>query len=110
GNADALTNLATLGNDGTFVGSLTIQNGRNFTTSNAVSVCRNEGTLTVGIGSIFIVSGNYTQLPTATAVINQGRLRVQGSFTNFTGTTLTGGTYRITGPANSPSRGTLQFA
>jgi hypothetical protein len=59
-------------------GSFTINSGRNFTTAGNFT---NNGTLTVGSSnSTFVVSGNLT---------------------NFSGTTLTGGTYNVTG--------TLQF-
>ena len=69
---NGLANLAT--NNGSF----TINNGRNFTTAGAFT---NNGTLAVG-------SGNST-------------FGVNGNLTNFSGTTLTGGTYNLTG--------TLQF-
>jgi formylmethanofuran dehydrogenase subunit C len=72
---DALTNFAT----NAAAGSFTVQNGRNFTTAAAVAFS-NAGTLAIGAGSTFNVSGNLS---------------------NFAGATLTGGTYVIDG--------TLQF-
>ena len=71
--ADGLANFATNASTGSF----TISGGRNFTTAGNFT---NNGSLTVGTGSKFIVNGNLT---------------------NFSGTTLTGGTYNVSG--------TLQF-
>ena len=70
---DAVANLAA----NTAAGSFTIMGGRNFTT---VGNFDNLGHLTVGSGSTFVVHGNLL---------------------NFSGTTLTGGTYNVSG--------TLQF-
>jgi len=70
-SANGLANFAT--NTGTFG----LAGGRNFTTAGNFT---NNGTLTVGMGSTFDVNGNLS---------------------NFSGTTLTGGIYGITG--------TLQF-
>ena len=70
---DVTTNLATI----TSAGGFTLTGGRNFTT---VGNFTNNGALTIGSGSKFDVNGNLT---------------------NFAGTTLTGGTYNVTG--------TLQF-
>jgi hypothetical protein len=75
--ADALANLAT--NSAT--GSFTFQNGRNFTTAAAVAFT-NAGTLIVAASSTFTVSG---------------------SLTNFSGTTLTGGSYVIGGTFQFPN-------
>jgi hypothetical protein len=71
--ANALANFATNASGASF----TINSGRNFTTASNFT---NNGTLAVGSGSKFDVNGNLT---------------------NFSGTTLTGGTYNVTG--------TLQF-
>jgi hypothetical protein len=101
--SNALTNLATIEQNG----SLTLQNGRNFTTSAAVPNFRNAGTLTVGVGSLFTVTRDYTQEGPATLNVDRGRLRVEGAFTNFSNGTLTGGTYRLEGTTLVP--GTLQF-
>ena len=70
---DVTTNLSTI----TSAGGFTLAGGRNFTT---VGNFTNNGALTIGSGSKFDVNGNLT---------------------NFAGTTLTGGTYNVTG--------TLQF-
>jgi hypothetical protein len=98
GNADLRTNAATIALDGpaaqivdfsgsdalanftTNDGSFTIQDGRNFATAASVTFS-NAGILVIGAGTIFTVSGG---------------------FANFDGTTLTGGTYLISG--------TFQFA
>jgi hypothetical protein len=69
GTTDALAGFAT--ND--VAGTFTIRNGRNFTTAGDFT---NNGTLVVGAGSTFTVNG---------------------SLTNFSGGTLTGGTYLIGG-------------
>lgn len=61
-----------LANFATNAGTFTVQNGRNFTTSGF----SNAGTLTVGLGSAFTVSGNLS---------------------NFSGSTLFGGTYIVAG-------------
>src|SRR5262249_7215092 len=50
-------------------GSFTIQNGRNFTTSAAFL---NAGQLTVGAGSSFDISGNYSQMAGGTLNIHLG--------------------------------------
>jgi hypothetical protein len=65
---DGLAHFAINDAAGTFI----VSNGRNFTAGDF----SNNGTLTIGAGSIFTVSGNLT---------------------NFAGTTLTGGTYVIGG-------------
>jgi hypothetical protein len=70
---NALTGLASNASGGSF----TINSGRNFTSAGNFT---NNGTLAVGSGSSFVVNGNLT---------------------NFSGTTLTGGAYNVTG--------TLQF-
>jgi hypothetical protein len=74
GSKDALSKFAINAAKSSF----TITNGRNFTTAGNFT---NNGTLAVGAGSTFGVGG---------------------SLTNFAGTTLTGGTYNVTG--------TFQFA
>ncbi|MGO9274277.1 MAG: beta strand repeat-containing protein, partial [Terriglobia bacterium] len=73
-SANALANFATNAAGGMF----TLAGGRNFTTAGNFT---NNGGLVVDTGSKFTVNGNLT---------------------NFSGTTLTGGTYRLYG-------GTLQF-
>jgi hypothetical protein len=70
---DALANFSTNAAGGSF----TINSSRNFTTAGNFT---NNGSLTVGSGSTFVVNGNLT---------------------NFSGTTLKGGAYNLTG--------TLQF-
>ena len=70
---DALSNLASISSGGAFA----LAGSRNFTTAGNFT---NNGILTVGAGSKFDVNGNLT---------------------NFSGTTLTGGTYSVSG--------TLQF-
>ena len=72
--SNALANLSTNASGGSF----TINSGRNFTTAGNFT---NNGTLTVGSSS--------------------SKFDVNGNLTNFSGTTLTGGTYNLTG--------TLQF-
>ncbi len=69
GSNNALANLATNAAGGSFG----VLGGRNFTTAGNFT---NNGTLGVGAGSTFAVTG---------------------SLTNFAGTTLTGGTYDVTG-------------
>ncbi len=73
GGGNVLANLATIATGSSF----TLGTGRSFTTAGNFA---NNGTLTVGGGDKFKVNGNLT---------------------NFSGTTLTGGTYKVTG--------TLQF-
>src|SRR5271169_171794 len=70
---NVLANLATI----TPIGGFTLSGSRNFTTAGNFT---NNGSLTVGAGSKFDVNGNLT---------------------NFSGSTLTGGTYAVSG--------TLQF-
>jgi hypothetical protein len=77
GNTSLLTNLATI----TSAGSLTL--GASWGTFTTTGNFTNDGTLSVGSGDKFIVD-------------------LSDSLTNFSGTTLTGGTYKITG--------TLEFA
>jgi hypothetical protein len=55
----------------------------------------------VGAGSTFTINGTYTEAGTLD-VLTGGTLDAAGSFTNFSGGTLNGGTYRIAG--------TFQFA
>lgn len=76
---DALGNnaLSALASNSTTTSSFTVTGGQNFTTAGNFN---NSGTLVVGSGSKFDVNGNLS---------------------NFSGTTLTGGTYNVTG--------TLQF-
>jgi RHS repeat-associated protein len=61
----------------------------------------NAGTLLFGAGAMFIVSGTYTVTGTL-AVPAGATVDLTGTFTNFSGSTLTGGTYVISG--------TLMFA
>jgi hypothetical protein len=77
GNTSLLTNLATI----TSAGSLTL--GTSWGTFTTTGNFTNDGTLAVGSGDKFIVD-------------------LSDSLTNFSGTTLTGGAYKVTG--------TLQFA
>ncbi len=72
---NALANLANI----PAAGSFTIQNGHNFTTTGGFT---NSGSLTVGTGSTFTVTGNLT---------------------NFEGTTLTGGSYVLSGTFKFPN-------
>jgi len=69
GSNNVLTNLATINSASSF----TLGAGRSFTTAGNFT---NNGTLTVGGGDTFKVNGNLT---------------------NFSGTMLTGGTYKVTG-------------
>jgi len=83
GGTSLLTNLATIASGGSFTlgkewGTFTTTG--NFTTTGDFT---NDGTLSIGAGDKFIVG-------------------LSDSLTNFSGTTLTGGTYKITG--------TLEFA
>ena len=117
-SANGLARLATNAS----TGSLTIAGGRVFTTAGAFT---NSGSLTVtGAGSKFTTgsahftndgslttSGGDSETATSTgAFSNAGSLTVAsgstfalgGSLTNFSGTTLTGGTYNVAG--------TFQFA
>ena len=73
---DALVGLTTVATAGSF----SLLGGRNFTTAGSFT---NDGTLAVGAGSTFAVGGS-------------------GSLTNFSGTTLTGGTYNVTGILQFP--------
>ena len=74
GGKNVLTNLATIAAGGGF----SLLGGSNFTT---VGNFTNDGTLSVGAGSTFAVTGTLT---------------------NFAGTTLTGGTYDVTGTLKFP--------
>ena len=71
---NALSNLATIA----AASSFSLLGGRNFTTAGNFT---NNGTLSVGAGSTFDVTG---------------------SLTNFSGTTLTGGSYDVTGTLEFP--------
>jgi hypothetical protein len=95
-SANALANFAS----NAAAGSFTIQNGRDFTTGGNFS---NSGTLVVGGSDTFTVpaAASYSQSRTLN-VQSGGTMRVAGTFTNFSGGTLTGGTYQIAG--------TFQFA
>jgi hypothetical protein len=73
---DALANLKTNGTGSGF----TITGGRNF---NTVGSFTNNGTLAVGSGSTFAIPAGF-------------------SLTNFSGTTLTGGTYNVAGTLQFP--------
>jgi formylmethanofuran dehydrogenase subunit C len=95
-DANALANFAANAADGT----LSIENGRSFTTGGAFS---NAGTLMVGTGSSFTTPAAAAFSNTGTLSISAGgTVSVTGTFTNFAGTTLTGGTYIVAG--------TLRFA
>lgn len=78
---NALTNLATNTGDG----SLTIQDGRSFTTAGPFS---NAGALAIGPGSEFRVLGTYTQTAGRT-ILNGGTLTV-GSAVDIRGGVLSG--------------------
>src|SRR5207244_3599939 len=82
-------------------GSFTIQNGRNFATGASVTF-DNMGTLTTGAGSTFTVPGTFNN--EGVLVVSAGStFAVTGTFANFSGTTLTGGTYVIAGTLQFPN-------
>jgi hypothetical protein len=62
----------------------------------AAGTVANGGSLAVGAGTTFTVSGTYTQAG-ALSLPATATLDVTGTFSNFTGTTLTAGTYLIGG-------------
>jgi hypothetical protein len=75
-------------------GSFTIKNGRNFTT---VGDFTNNGTLGVGSGSIFTVTGNYTQGSGGTLEVQIGGPPASGQFGQLavTGTARLAGTLTV---------------
>jgi hypothetical protein len=85
GVGSIFTKINTLANN---QGNFSVLNGRNFTT---VADLANSGTITVGIGSNFIVSGNLNN--TGTVEVSGGTFTVNDSVAQFSGTTLTGGTW-----------------
>ncbi len=100
-------------------GSLTVQNGRRFTTAGGFS---NDGTLIVGVGSTLTVSGAYAQTGTLT-VLNGGSANLNGggavdgivsdagALTIAAGTTLTIiGSYTELGTLTVPDTATLSVA
>ena len=115
--ADALANLAT--NQAS--GSLTTLNGRNLSTP----VFSNAGTVTVGGGTTFTVSGDYTQTggtttveangtldPTGAANINGGILTGSGMVAanvNNGGIINPGGTLTVSGDFSQTAAGTLNL-
>ncbi len=104
---DALTNLNTNATGSAF----TITGGRNFTT---VGNFTNNGTLTVGSGSAFVVNGNLTNLTSGT--LNGGTYAISGTFqfnganivNNSANITLNGSTSKII--AKNGSSGLANFA
>jgi len=104
-NNNALANFAT--NNGTFA----LLNGRNLTTGTFT----NNGTLTIGAGSIFTVTGNYTQGSGGTLEVQIGgtsigqfgQLIVNGAAPN--GVASLNGTLRLT-PAGYTPHGGDSFA
>jgi fibronectin-binding autotransporter adhesin len=90
-NNDALANFAT----NVATSSFTIQNGRNFGTAAQVTLT-NAGLLVTGAGSSFTVAGTFANV--GVLVIGAAStFTVTGGFANFDGSTLSGGTYVITG-------------
>jgi hypothetical protein len=73
---DALLNLSTNATGSSF----TITGGRNFSTNSSDSA-----------------AGNFTNNGTLTVGASNSTFKVNGNLTNFSGTTLTGGTYNIAG-------------
>src|SRR5262249_25628477 len=61
----------------------------------------NKGTFAITSGFNFATAGNFTNNGTLTVGDSTSKFDVNGNLTNFSGTTLTGGTYNVTG--------TLQF-
>ncbi len=91
-STDALAALTTN------AGSLTVQNGRAFTSTDDLT---KSGTLLVGPGGTVIVTGTYTEAGTLN-VRATGLLSVAGALANFDGANLSGGTYRIAGTFQFP--------
>jgi hypothetical protein len=69
---DALTNLAANETSG----SLTIQNGRSFSSAGAFS---SAGSLTIGAGSTLTINGNYTQFASGSLTTEIGGSPSSGS-------------------------------
>jgi hypothetical protein len=95
---NALANFAT--NNGTFA----LLNGRNLTMGNF----NNTGTLTIGAGCTFTVSGNYTQTATGTLDVQLGGSPASGQFGKLvvSGTATLDGTLSVSLVNNfSPSLG-----
>ena len=95
-NADIETNAANISLSG---GSSAIvdQNGNN----GLVNFATNDGRFAINNGRNFTTAGNFTNSGTLTVGSSNSTFDVNGSLTNFSGTTLTGGIYNLTG--------TLQF-
>jgi hypothetical protein len=92
GPGSAFTNLATLAANG---GTLQVLDGAAFTTAGDFS---NTGTLTIGLGSVVTVSGNYTQQdPNATLEVQLGGTADTGLFGQLqvNGTANLGGALQI---------------
>ena len=70
---NALVNLAS--NEAS--GSLTIQDGRSFSSAGAIT---NAGSLTIGAGSILMINGDYTQTAAGTLTTEIGGSPSSGEF------------------------------
>jgi hypothetical protein len=95
-NADIETKAANISLSG---GSSAIvdQKGNN----GLVNFATNDGRFAINNGRNFTTAGNFTNSGTLTVGSSNSTFDVNGSLTNFSGTTLTGGIYNLTG--------TLQF-
>ena len=90
-NSTAIANVS-LTNLAANTGSLSVEDGFNPT----VGAFTDSGTLTVGSGSTFTANGAYTESGTL-IVLAGGTLNAADSLSNFSGGTLTGGSYVIGG-------------
>jgi len=78
-----------------------------FNTTNSTNALTNLNTIAanssfqINSGANFTTAGNFTNNGTLTVGSSNSKFDVNGNLTNFSGTTLTGGTYNVTG--------TLQF-
>jgi hypothetical protein len=57
----------------------------------------NNGSFTINTGRNFTTAGNFTNNGTLTVGTSTSKFDVNGNLSNFSGTTLTGGTYNVTG-------------
>ena len=61
----------------------------------------NNGSFGISNGRNFTTAGNFTNNGTLTVGSSNSKFDVNGNLANFSGTTLTGGTYNVAGPSSS---------
>jgi hypothetical protein len=92
-NANIVTNDANI----TLTGASSNINDQTGTADALLNFATNNGSFTINTGRNFTTAGNFTNNGTLTVGTSTSKFDVNGNLSNFSGTTLNGGTYNLTG-------------